>query len=378
MAQLTVYTDALERRVSGFTQFLRIHGFNCGVSETIMALTVMGHADFQDTTTLLTLWRSIYAKTQQQWVDFQTLFEAYCHAEGPRFRQTERLDWDGGDGAGGRSLAKPRITATPSRRPLIAYNPDCGSPVSLVPDPDLAYGVLKVWSRRVLAHWAHPRGVRTMPPTGQHTDWQRTAVAGMQHAGELVAFKRSHHRPARPRVVTLLDVSGSMRPQVPFYLGLVWQWMRMGTRLSLILSSNRVEDATVTLRRTGPGGKPLAEPGSLGGGTRLGDACAWLWNHRQGLFDRKTVVVVVSDGFDTGDVRLIADFFPRLAHVVRRVVWLNPLLLEPGYQPRAQALAAALPYCTEHVGIRDEASWVDYARNLPNLQANEHSPRRDG
>ncbi len=329
-----------------------------------MALSVVAGGRFSDLEAIAMRWRIIYAKTPQQWAHFGTLFAAYFKVEGPRFRQTERLDLEGGEGRGHRVSAKNPLMVQPSARPLLAYSPDAGSPVSLALAPDLDYGSLKQWSRRAFRRWSHPRGIRRMPSSGRHMDWPKTISSGIRHAGEVVDWQRVRRRPQKLRIVLLLDVSGSMRPHVPFFLGLAWLWTRMGLRFSLFLSSSDVADATTALKRGRPGGKPLMESRALGGGTRLGHAFAWLWNQRRVAFDHRTIFLVASDGFDQGDLRLVMDYFPRFAQVVGRIVWMNPLLLETDYVPKAQALLAALPYCTEHVGVRDQVSWVSYVKTL--------------
>jgi hypothetical protein len=64
---------------------------------------------------------------------------------------------------------------------------------------------------------------------------------------------------------------------------------------------------------------------------------------------RGAVVVVLSDGWDRGDPRLLAEQMERLSRVAHRVVWVNPLKASPGYAPLAAGMAAALPYVDEFV-----------------------------
>jgi uncharacterized protein with von Willebrand factor type A (vWA) domain len=64
---------------------------------------------------------------------------------------------------------------------------------------------------------------------------------------------------------------------------------------------------------------------------------------------RGAVVVIVSDGWDRGDVGVLAEQMQRMARVAHRIVWVNPLKASPGYAPLAQGMAAALPYVDEFV-----------------------------
>jgi uncharacterized protein with von Willebrand factor type A (vWA) domain len=61
------------------------------------------------------------------------------------------------------------------------------------------------------------------------------------------------------------------------------------------------------------------------------------------------VVVIVSDGWERGDVTLLATEMERLGRVAHRVVWVNPLKASPGYAPLAAGMAAALPFVDDFV-----------------------------
>ena len=81
------------------------------------------------------------------------------------------------------------------------------------------------------------------------------------------------------------------------------------------------------------------------GGTRLGAALkqfndGWV---RRGV-GRGAVVVIVSDGWESGDPALLAQEMGRLARLAHRVVWVNPRKQSERYEPLAGGMAAALPY----------------------------------
>ena len=59
------------------------------------------------------------------------------------------------------------------------------------------------------------------------------------------------------------------------------------------------------------------------------------------------MVVILSDGWDTGDPLELATALETLATRSRRLVWLNPLLGSPGYEPLTRGMQTALP----HVGV---------------------------
>jgi hypothetical protein len=81
------------------------------------------------------------------------------------------------------------------------------------------------------------------------------------------------------------------------------------------------------------------------GGTRIGDSLTeFATDYLTTLVDAKTVVVVLSDGLDCGDAKVLAEAMRRIHERARRVVWLNPLAGDARYEPAARGMRAALPY----------------------------------
>jgi uncharacterized protein with von Willebrand factor type A (vWA) domain len=86
------------------------------------------------------------------------------------------------------------------------------------------------------------------------------------------------------------------------------------------------------------------------GGTRLGELLKRFideWGQRG--MARGAVVVVLSDGWERGDVTLLGEQMARLHRLAHRVVWANPRAGRPGYAPLAAGMAAALPHVDDFV-----------------------------
>ena len=81
------------------------------------------------------------------------------------------------------------------------------------------------------------------------------------------------------------------------------------------------------------------------GGTRIGESLAQFnREHAPRIVHRRTAVVIMSDGYDTGDPALLSAALAELRRRARRIVWLNPLCARPGYAPISQGMQAALPH----------------------------------
>jgi uncharacterized protein with von Willebrand factor type A (vWA) domain len=177
---------------------------------------------------------------------------------------------------------------------------------------------------------------------------RETLRRAMRHEGEPI--ERVFRRPKRVerRVVFLCDVSGSMEPysralvlflQAAVSAGRKVEAFTFGTRLTRLTPFLGGYDPEASLQRAA-----RAVP-DWAGGTRIGDnlkAFNDLYG-RRGL-TRGAVVVIVSDGWERGDVTTLAAEMARLRRRCHSIIWVNPLKGTVGYEPLAAGMAAALPY----------------------------------
>jgi hypothetical protein len=182
---------------------------------------------------------------------------------------------------------------------------------------------------------------------GRH-DPRRTLRGAMRTGGETLRhrFRRARIQPRK--VVLLCDVSGSMGPYSRALLrflhagvvsGARLEAFSMGTRLTRITRELATRDPDVALRQAAGAVRDIS------GGTRLGDTLKEFvdrWGQRG--IARGAVVVILSDGWDRGDVSVLAEQMQRLSRLAYRVIWVNPLKSAPGYKPLAAGMAAALPH----------------------------------
>jgi uncharacterized protein with von Willebrand factor type A (vWA) domain len=104
------------------------------------------------------------------------------------------------------------------------------------------------------------------------------------------------------------------------------------------------------------------------GGTRLGEslkAFNFVWGRR--VLGRGAVVLLISDGWDRGDIDLLQHEIARLQRSCQRLIWLNPLLGSPEYEPLTRGMQAALPYIDDFLPVHNLASLEDLAEHLSRL-----------
>ena len=187
---------------------------------------------------------------------------------------------------------------------------------------------------------------------GEHLDVRATLRRSRRTAGEPV--ERLHRRRReRPRpLVALLDVSGSMAPFARPYL-LLLEGAARGARAETFVFATRLTRVTKALRE-GRARAAVERAGAAApdwaGGTRLGEALR-AFNDRFGRrgMARDAVVVVLSDGWERGDSALVGREMERLSRLAYRIVWVNPRVAAPGFQPVTGGMAAALPHVDELV-----------------------------
>jgi uncharacterized protein with von Willebrand factor type A (vWA) domain len=173
-----------------------------------------------------------------------------------------------------------------------------------------------------------------------------TARRSVRYGGEPIELRFRQHRQTPPRLVLLLDVSRSMSLYSFFFLRLAraLQGVRLDTRV--FIWHTRLSAVSEALRDCDPWrAQERLQLLSAGwaGGTRIGDCLEQFEREHASTMHSRTALIVVSDGYDTGDPALLAAVARRLSRRVRRLVWLNPLAASDSYQPLARSMQAVLP-----------------------------------
>jgi uncharacterized protein with von Willebrand factor type A (vWA) domain len=216
---------------------------------------------------------------------------------------------------------------------------------------------------RELALAIPPRRTRRYrgPRSGKRPDLRRTMRQARRYGGEVIRLSRQA-RVLRPRrLVVLCDISGSMEPYARALLLLLYvlygaQAQRTParergarTRPELFSFATRLTRLTPALAAASPD-TMLAKAGEAApdwsGGTRIGAALKE-FNDRYGApgLARGAVVLIISDGWETGDPELLRQQMARLSRLAHRIVWANPRTQSPRYRPEVGGMAAAWPFC---------------------------------
>jgi uncharacterized protein with von Willebrand factor type A (vWA) domain len=203
-------------------------------------------------------------------------------------------------------------------------------------------------------------------------DMRRTVRRNLRYGGEIIRW--AHRQPAfKPRPLILVaDISGSMdrytRLLLRFCYSVAHSFKQpveafvFGTELTRVTRQLRLRDVDRALDDIGK----LVPDWS--GGTRIGEAIKtfnFQWSQR--VLGRGAVVVLISDGWDTGNVDVLSREMARLSRCCSRLIWLNPLMGSASYEPIASGMQAALPHIDDFLPVHNLASLEGLADRLATL-----------
>jgi uncharacterized protein with von Willebrand factor type A (vWA) domain len=355
----------VRRRLAGFVRTLRDNGFAVGLAETRDALAILASPAALQSTFLQPALRALFCATRSDWERFDEIFAAYWFGRGMRrvpqavgpsneSRSMQRRAAsaapgspdrvEAGSGEGGERVAEQvehATAASAAERLTVADTRHIVDPEEIAQTHALA---------ERLAHRMRARLVRRERARrrGRRLDLRRTIHRNISHGGTPIDLVWRRRKVKPLRLVVLLDGSGSMELYTAFFVrflhGVVDAFSEseafvFHTRLAHVSASLRDRDVGRAVDRLS-----LMAQG-IGGGTRIGECLATFnrW-HAKRVINARTAVMIVSDGYDTGEPERLAEEMRRLRRRCRRIIWLNPLIGWRDYAPEARGMRAALPY----------------------------------
>lgn len=355
-------------RMAGFVTHLRENGLRLGVRETQLCLDALTQVQAADPEICRAALKSVCTGCKEEAQRFDALFEAYWMDMG-RVRQKvvpsvksakgddhvhSSRDGQGADmGSAGQSTApdggegeaqsdgEGKLIATEvrnlSRRDLR----------DLVRPEDIAEAELA--ARRIGAALRDRRSRRRIAAQKGHSvHFRKTIRRSLATGGEPLHLMRKM-RPDRSRkIVALCDVSGSMTVYAQVFLAFLAGLMRSDPQADAYLFHTRLVRITETLRDKDAmraiGRMSLMADG-FGGGSKIGESLdLFAGTYAKRFVDGRSVVLILSDGYDTSAPAVLGDALARLKKRGCKIIWLNPLKGWKDYEPVAAGMAAALPH----------------------------------
>lgn len=230
------------------------------------------------------------------------------------------------------------------------------------------------WLAQAAGQWPRrPSRRNEQHHAGKRVDRRATLNLSRRTGWEPVRLVHTRRRPRPRRIVLICDVSRSMRPYTTIYLHLmraaaqrraqyrpeVFAFATSLTRLTAILAHRSPELALELANE---------KVADRYGGTAIGSCLAQLLRLPAGNAIRGAVVVIASDGWDSGEPKALAAAMARIRRRAWRVVWLNPRAGQVGFQPTTAAMAAALPFCDTMLGAQNLDDVQNFVQTLADIK----------
>ncbi len=217
------------------------------------------------------------------------------------------------------------------------------------------------------------RRLRVSNGAGTHSrmHWPGVLHQAARTGGELVRLPRLERREQPLPLLVLVDVSGSMERYARLLLAFLHAATRRAGRRDVFAFGTHLTDLTPAFRLADTDAMLLAAGAGIddfAGGTRLGGSLAELRHrHARRLTGRRTLVLVISDGLDTGEPEVLEHELQWLRRHSRKLLWLNPLLRYDGYSPLARGAAVLHRHADAMLAVHNLSALGQLAASLAAL-----------
>ena len=368
--ELDEVSRLVSARLAGFLRTLRDNGFAVGLHEGQDAASLMTAGYAQTPSLLRSAFKHLFSARKSDWERFDGLFDAFWLGKRARSRSLTV--------GSAKAANNPSLKSLPDRRSEPRAS---DGPMDQIPSTDgtednrrgegrmegasRADSLAEMYFRKIAdpaqieeAHAAAARLARAMRTRltrrdlarrrGYRLDLRRTIHGNISHGGVPIDLIKRQRKAKPLRLVMLLDASGSMSMYTAVFLRFIHgvldefreaEAFLFHTRLAYVSDAMKEKDAARALDRL----SIMAQ--GAGGGTRIGESLQTFnrW-HAARVIHSRTVVMIVSDGYETGDAALLGREMAALGRRCRRIVWLNPMMAWEGYAPEAAGIKAALPH----------------------------------
>jgi uncharacterized protein with von Willebrand factor type A (vWA) domain len=366
-----------------FCAFLREAGFNNGVNETLATLEACRAVAAHSPQGVKVATRAVLSSSKEEWDRFDDLFETFWgpkpsglnpgeRDEAPRRESSPK---EGTTQAGERQDDIATGLASQSSETEDAESTSGASyrerlrktDFSKVPLADVAE--LERIALRLLNRMTSRLSRRLKIAADGQLDLRRMIRRSVGRGGDPVDLRYRGKKVRRPKLVILLDVSGSMQLHTFFLLMLAYSLQKHFKQAESFVFSTGPLNVTGSLKsdslRDALGALSEVTAG-WSGGTRIGETLRELnLDGADRLLSRDTLFIICSDGLDTGDPDLLEQELAAVKRRARKIIWLTPLLGMDNYQPITRGISAALPLIDLFAPCHNLDSLLDLERLLP-------------
>jgi uncharacterized protein with von Willebrand factor type A (vWA) domain len=367
--ELDEVSRLVSAKLAAFLRTLRDNDFVVGLHEGGDAASLMAAGYAEKPGLLRTAFKHLFSARKSDWERFDGLFDAFWLGKRVRSRSLTTGSAKAANSPSLKSLrdtrSEPAASDATDQVPSADEAPEQRAGEGRMEGASLADNLAEIDFRKMAdpdqieeAHAVAARLARTMRThltrrdlarrRGYRLDLRRTIHSNISHGGVPISLVKRQRREKPLRLVMLLDASGSMSMYTGVFLRFIHgvldefreaEAFLFHTRLAYVSDAMKEKDSARALDRL----SIMAQ--GAGGGTRIGESLQTFnrW-HAARVLHSRSCVMIVSDGYETGDAALLGREMAALAKRCRRIVWLNPMMAWEGYAPEAAGIKAALPY----------------------------------
>jgi uncharacterized protein with von Willebrand factor type A (vWA) domain len=345
---------SLSKNVVQFCRFLRQNGFTLTVEEEAAALQALQYIDYGNKEVFFLALQAVFCRSKTQLDEFKNLFNEYW----------KRLDRAVDAKLKNEQTKQPPI-AQPQLKSLKAWlygnkNKETEETASYSMNENLSqkdFSAVPEDEVDELMQTVKSIAKRLAAKTNRRyesshkidlPDLRKTLRKNLRRGGELLDI--IHRRPKRNRVklVLLCDVSRSMELYSAFFIQFMYAFQQVFRRMETFVFSTSLKRITLLLKQKNFDEAIhllSSENSGWSGGTRIGEALDIFANdYGKKMLGSKTIVVILSDGWDTGNIDLIKKSMEFIYTKSKKVIWLNPLAGFEDYKPDVSGMKAAMPF----------------------------------
>ncbi len=367
---------SISRNIVQFCRFLRLKGFAVSVEDEATALNALLFIDYSNRDVFALGLKCVCCKSRAQQNKFDALFNEY-------WKEIETaID------SKIKTTAQPvlkTVSKEPSFKSLKTWlNGNQNEEVeqtsfysihenlsqkdfSSVPADELdeLMRIIRALSVRLAAHIN--RRYRKSPKDDL-PDLRRTLRKNMRFGGELLEIACRKPRPNRTKLAIICDVSKSMDLYAAFLLQFMFAFQQVYRRMETFTFSTSLQCITTLLKQHDF--KNAIEllgrkNNSWSGGTRIGESLHQFVNdYESRILDKRTIIIILSDGWDTGNIALLEQSMETIKARSKKVIWLNPVAGYHSYQPDTAGMRAAMPFVDVFTSVHNAESLRKLAKWL--------------
>lgn len=199
---------------------------------------------------------------------------------------------------------------------------------------------------RKLAH--QKSRLRKKSKRQRQLDLKQTIRTNMRKGGEIQQLVFSEKKDRKLKLVLLCDVSRSMELYSRFFIHLIYAFQNTYDKIETLVFSTALHQVSELLDNNefDKAFQMISERvPHWSGGTTIGSSLQdFVQNHGHGMLDKKTIILILSDGWDTGEPKMLKEAMRTIYKKSKKVIWLNPLAGSPDFSPEALGMKTALPY----------------------------------